>query len=175
MLRANPGDDQQAGDQRADDGADGVGGVHAADETRRDPAVSPRPPRAPAESSRPTRIAAGSTAHRQRTRSSCNVNHGSGRNRRVDRPVRQRLASATYAAHAIAAAQQQLAHAERHARPRQVARQRRAEAAADPEADEKHRENQRERIVVAPNSSDSKRVHTTSAASAVMPDSAIAT
>ena len=53
-LAADGADQHEAGDQRADDRADGVGGVDAADQARR-VLTAARPPRpAPAESSRPT-------------------------------------------------------------------------------------------------------------------------
>ena len=77
----------------ADDRADGVGGVDAADESRRDPAPWPRPRRARAGSSRPT----GSRRQHDPERADeieLEVVPGARRDRRIDRPERQRRASA---------------------------------------------------------------------------------
>ena len=102
-------------DERADDRADRVGGVDAADQPRRDPGRARRPTRAPAGSSRPreSRRAArprGSARGRAGT-----LNHGVGRDRRIDRPVRQRLRQHVRRPR-DRAAQQHLAPAERDAR-----------------------------------------------------------
>ena len=76
MLRAELDDEQQARTERADDGADGVGRVDAADEPA---GILPgRGDRASASGKlAPHRIAPGSTTQRQRTISSWKLNHGS--------------------------------------------------------------------------------------------------
>ena len=77
VLAADPRDQQQAGAERTDDRADACWRHRRRRPGAPDPGPAPRPTPAPAESSRPRGSPPGSTAHRQRTRSSCNVNQGS--------------------------------------------------------------------------------------------------
>ena len=129
----------------ADDRADGVRGVDAADQARRILAVGGDRRRAPAESSRPT------GSRRQHGPQAADeieleVEPGAGRDRRVDRPVRQRLRCSMYAAQAIAP-HSSIWHQPSATRGRaDAARHRRADAAADAEAEQEHREDQRERV-----------------------------
>ncbi len=144
-LRAEPRDEQQAGRQRADDRADGVGGVDAADEPAGSwPAL--RPPRAPAGSSRPTGSRAGSTAHSAAHEVELEGDPGIARQRRsigqygsdcVQHVRRPRDAPRRAAAAPMPSAS---------ARRAMLRAERRADAAADAEADQEHREDQRERV-----------------------------
>ena len=71
-LRAQPHHQQQAGAQRADDRAERVGGVDAADQPRRIVARCAATDASASGKLAPQRIAPGSTANRQRARSSWN-------------------------------------------------------------------------------------------------------
>ena len=142
--RAEPDDQQQAGAERADDRADGVRGVDAADQ----PAGSCPLEATEASASgklAPQRIAPGSIAQSARTRSSWKLNHGLVE---IDGLIGQYGSDCVsmYAAQAMAPHEQHLTPAERQRGRVDAARQRRAEAAADAEADEEDRQDQRERV-----------------------------
>src|SRR5689334_23333362 len=117
-------------------------------------------------------MAPGRTAHKQRTRSSCIVNHGSVE---IDGLIGQYGSEAfsTCAVHAIAA-QRSSWHDASASRGRA-----RLRARADPTLLPMPRPTRKAARIsenvytVAPKSRDSVRVHTTSAASAVNPESAI--
>ena len=82
-----------------------------------------RPPRARAGSSRPRECARAAPPRAQRTKSIWNVEpSASWRQRRVDRPVRKRRASASTRPTRAPTMSSELAHAERGARIRHVAR-----------------------------------------------------
>ena len=142
-LAAEPGD-EHAGAERADDRADGVRGVDAADQPRGilpgrgDRGERQRKARAPENRRRQH----GPEAARE---IELEVEPDVARDRRVDRPVRQRLGEHVRRPR-DRGAEQHLAHAERDARTRDAARERGADAAADAEADQEHRQDQRERV-----------------------------
>ena len=119
--------------------------------------------------------AAGSTTHRQRTRSIWNVDVGVARQTRADRPVRKHVASSSTPPTRCAAVSSswQTPSAKRGFFA--------VRAMTEPTllpipSPTRNAARMSENVyVVAPSRSDSSRVHTASAASAVAPDSAIAT
>ena len=165
---------EQAAEQRADDAADRVRRVHRCRRACPDPSRRDRRPRARAGSSRPRDIAAGSTAHRQRTRSIWNC-VASDRSTGPDvigqygscassctRPTRSPRMSNSW--HTPSARLRIRSSCATSIEPTLLPMPSPARNAA------RMSENV---YVVAPSSSDSRRVHTASAASAVAPDSAI--
>ena len=144
MLAAEPDDQQEAGAKRSDDGAERVRRVHAPDQ------------------SRGILVARGERRQRQRKAGAPEDGRGQdreqapdqielklkpriGRDRRVDRPVRQRRVQHVRGP-GHRRAQQQLAPGERHARACEARPEHRADAAADAKAGEKDRQDQRERV-----------------------------
>ena len=145
LLAAEPDDQQQAGRERPDDRADRVGGVDAADEPRRilaavgDRGERQREAGAPENRGRQHRPQRAHQIELERE-------PGAARHRRIDRPVRQRLREHVRRPGDRAARAASGTQASASARPRDVARQRRADAAADAEAEQEHREDQREGV-----------------------------
>ena len=143
-LRSEPIHENEARDDRPEDGADSIGGVDAAHETSR---VFPssrhggqRQRKARAPQNRP-----GQHGPERAHEIELEVVPDAGRDRRVDGPVRQRFHQHVRAPRHRADVEQ-LAPAQRDARTLDGLRDNRPEAAANAEADEKHREDQRERV-----------------------------
>ena len=139
-----PRDHQQAAADGADDGADGVGRVNAADQPARilpfrgDRREGQRKARAPENRRRQHDPERAREIERE-------VVPRAHRDRRVDRPERQRERQRV-GRPGNRAAEEHLHPAEREPRTFEPARQHRADAAADPEAEEEHGENQREGV-----------------------------
>ena len=144
VLAADPDHEDQAGAERADDRAERIRGVDAADQPRRilsglgDRGERQRKARAPQNRARQHRAEA---AHEIELE----LEPGIGRDRRIDRPVRQRLRQHIRGPR-NRRAQTELTCRERDARPLKGSRERRSDAAADAEARQEHREDQRERV-----------------------------
>ena len=145
-LRAEPGDQQQAEAERADDGADRVGGIDAADQppgvltAGRGGGQGQREARAPQDARRAGRPR-GSGPDRAGS-----VNQGLRGQRRVDRPVGQRLGQHVGRpgdARRPAAAGSSPGPA---AAAALAARQQRPDAAADAQAHQEHGQDDRERV-----------------------------
>ena len=174
VLAADPRHEQQAGAQRADDGADGVGRIDAADQTRgilsarRDRRQRQREARAPQDRGGQHGPQA---AHQIELQREPRI----ARNRRIDRPVRQRLRQ-----HVGAPGNRRAERAADTTRRRRGAAPGSAPATTRwccrcPRPTRNAARISENVYVVAPKSSDRIRVQMTSAASAVIPDSAIAT
>ena len=144
VRAANPRDEHEAGQERADDRADRVRGVYAAREAAGvllrggRGGERQRKARAPEHRAR---------QHDPQTADEIELQREprGRRDRGIDRPVRQRLGQLVRGPR-DGAAQQELAPAERAAWRRDAARELRADRAADAQADEEHREDQCERV-----------------------------
>ena len=176
VLRADPGDEHEAGAERADDRADGVRGVDAADQPRRILAARARRAASASGKLAPQRMAAGSTANSARTPSTWKLIHGL--------VVADGL-SGQYGSDCVSVCtpptpcRRTAAPGTSRARARGRASR---DAIADPallpmpRPNRNDGQNQRKRVRRSRRkSSDSSRVQITSAASAVIPDSAITT
>ena len=143
LLRADGGHQHQAHQQRADDRAERIGGVDTAHHAARiftrfrHRRAGQRKTRAPQQSRRQNRPQA--ARHIQ-----LKGEPGTGRQQRVDGPVWQRIGDHV-GGPCDAAGQQHLAPAQRQLRPH-AAHQRRTHAAADGEADQKHRQDDGEDV-----------------------------
>ena len=144
MRAPDPRNEDEARDQRAGDRADGIRGVDAAGEprgillARRDRRERQRKARAPEDRARQHHPQAAHEIELERV-------PRRSRDRWVDRPVRQRFGEHV-GGPGGGAAQQQLTPAERAPRRCLIACDERRDRAPDAEADEKHREDQREGV-----------------------------
>ena len=140
VLASDPGDEKEARPERADDGSDGVGGVHTADKLRRilsgrrHRSEGQRKTRAPEDRGRQNRPQTADHIELQ-------IDPRVARQGGIDRPVGQRLGEHV-GGPCHGAAQQQLAPPEGDAGPPHRACERRSPAAADPQTHQKHRQDQ---------------------------------
>ena len=121
-------------------GADRVGRIDAADQPRRILAARPRRGERQGKARAPE---AGGGQHgdeRRAARSIWKLNHGSGGERGIDRPVRETRGSSAAARPRDRDRDAASGTSQQRARPLRVAGQPRARRAADAEADEEHRQ-----------------------------------
>ena len=144
MLAAEPDGQKEAGAKRSDDGAERVRRVRAPDHSRRILAARGERCQRQRKAGAPE-DGRGQDREQAPDEIELKLKPGIGRDRGVDRPIRQRRVQ-NVCGPGHPRAQQQLAPGERHARAGEARPEHRADAAAEAKAGEKDRQDQRERI-----------------------------
>ena len=143
-LRSDPGDQEQARAESADDGSEGVGGVDARKSVWRHPVLSMRPRKRQGEARAPQERRR-QQGPKRAGEIELEVEPDVRRDRRIDRPVRERRGQAVRGP-GDRGGSEQLAPAQRQARAREDSTEQRPDAAADPKAGEKDRDDDGERV-----------------------------